>query len=219
MSVEALEDSSTIKKLLGEDFVMAEFKGETAFMFKNYSKLLFSTNMLPTITAERTNGFFRRLLILNMDKQPETPDIGLADKLIKETPYFIKVAVQALHEMYQRGRITVSENSKKAVLQMRKDSDVVEAWINDNCTIAAGLRTERTAAYEDFKKYCEKEERQALTRNGFFKALRTKNFSEVKGKNERFFGGISIEKVPIDAEKSDGFMRITEEQLAELPFT
>ena len=34
----------------------------------------------------------------------------------------------------------------------------------------------RRTDYHDFEKYCKDEERQALTRNGFFKALRTKNF-------------------------------------------
>ena len=59
---------------------------------------------------------------------------------------------------------------------MRKDSDVVQAWIDDCCTVGADLKMERAAAFADFEKYCKDEERQALTRNGFFKALRTKNF-------------------------------------------
>lgn len=216
LSMEALEDSSTVKKLLGEDGVLAEYKGKNAFMFKNYSKMLFSTNMLPVVTTERTNGFYRRLLILRMDRQPDKPDIGLADRLLSELPYFIKLSVQALHEMYQRGIITISKNSEQAVLQMRKDSDVVQAWIDDNCTVGADLRTERAAAYEDFKKYCEDEERQALTKNGFFKALRTKNFAEVRGKSERYFADISIGK---SDGKTDKFVTVTDEQLAELPFS
>lgn len=215
LSTEALEDSSTIKKLLGEDSLMAEFKGQNAFMFKNYSKLLFSTNMLPVITTERTNGFYRRLLILKINKQPEKPDTELANKLIKEIHYFLKLAIQALHEMYQRGMITISENSVQAAEQMRKDSDVVQAWLDDCCMIEEDLRIERTIAYESFKKYCEEEERQSLTRNGFFKALRTKNFLEVRGKAERYFIGISIQK-NYDNNK---FISITKEQFKTFPFT
>lgn len=215
LSMEALEDSSTIKKLLGEDSLMAEFKGQNAFMFKNYSKLLFSTNMLPVITTERTNGFYRRLLILKIDKQPEKPDTELADKLIKEIHYFLKLAIQALHEMYQRGLITISKNSIQAVAQMRKDSDVVQAWLDDCCITGENLRIERTIAYESFKKYCEEEERQSLTRNGFFKALRTKNFLEVRGKTERYFIGISIQR----NDDNNKFILATEEQLKTFPFT
>lgn len=215
LSVEALEDSSTVKKLLGEDSIMSERKGENAFMFRNYSKLLFSTNMLPLITGERTNGFFRRLLILNMDRQPENPDTELFSKLEKEIPYFVRLSIEAAHKMYQRGIIAMSENSKQAVLQMRKDSDVVESWLNDCCTIGKDLRVERVEAYRDFEKYCETEERQSLSRNGFFKALRAKNLAEVRGKTERYFVGVSLGKATVN---SDGFMEVTPEQLAELPF-
>lgn len=218
LSVEALEDSSTMKKLIGEDKLMAESKGQNAFMFRNYSKLLFSTNALPVVTAERTNGFFRRMLILKMDRQPEKPDIELADRLLSELNYFIKLSVQALHEMYQRGIITISENSKEAVLQMRKDSDVVEAWISERCTVGVGLKVDRGIAFEDFKKYCENEERQSLTRNGFFGALRKKSFAESRGKTERYFVGLSCEKVTVKSGGQGEFMTITEEQIAELPF-
>lgn len=218
LPIDALNDASTLKKLLGEDSLMAEFKGENAFMFKNYSKLLFSTNTLPVVPSERTNGFYRRLLVLRMDKQPEKPDTGLADRLAMETVYFIRLAVQALHRMYQRGIITVSENSKAAVLQMRKDSDVVESWINDRCIIREWLRVERAAAYKDFEEYCKEEERQALTKNGFFKALRIKSFPEVKGKNERFFVGISVKEVPPENEKNCRFREATQIELEGLPF-
>lgn len=219
LSMEALEDSSTVKKLLGEDSVMAEYKGQNGFMFRNYSKLLFSTNMLPLVTTERTNGFYRRLLVLKMDRQPDKPDVGLTDRLLPEMPYFIKLAVQALHGMYQRGIITVSEGSREAVAQMRKDSDVVQAWIDDCCTVGAALKTERGAAFKGFEEYCRDEERQPLTRNGFFKALRTKGLTETKDSNGvRYFCGISFKKVPLSAVVNAAFMEVTDEQLTEIPF-
>jgi phage/plasmid primase, P4 family, C-terminal domain len=218
LSLGMLVDSSVIKKLLGEDFVVAEYKGKDGFMFKNYSKLLFSTNMLPTITAERTNGFYRRLLILKMDRLPNKPDPELASKLMKEPPYFIYLAVNALHTLYNRGSILVSENSKQAVAQMWKDSDVVQAWLDDCCTVDSNLKIERGKAYNSFNKYCEETERQSLTRNGFFKALRTKNFAEVRGRSERYFTGISFKKVTVKSDGNGEFVKVTDEELAELPF-
>lgn len=221
LSGEALEDSSTMKKLLGEDSVMGEFKGQTAFMFKNYSKMLFSTNMLPVIMSERTNGFYRRLLILKMNGQPEKVDIGLADKLLKEIPYFLKLSVQALNKMYQRGVITISEGSKEAVLQMWKNSDVVQAWIDDRCTVGADLKIERGAAFEDFKKYCESEERRAFTKNGFYEALRGKNYTQTKIQGYWHFKGLGVGKnFPQNEGKTspDSFIQVSEEDLKDLPF-
>lgn len=218
LSVEAIQDSSTIKKLTGEDYIMAERKGQDAFMFKSYAHFTFSTNELPVVNAERSNGFFRRLLIFDINKKPEKEEIGLFDRLVKDIHYFIRLAVEALHEMYTRGNITISENSKKMVAQMRKDSDVVQAWIDDRCTIGNDLKIERIAAFEDFIDFCKVEERQPLTKNRFFKTLREKNFSEVRGKTERYFGGLSGGKMTVKSDGNDEFMTLTEEQQKNLPF-
>ena len=69
-----------------------------------------------------------------------------------------------------------------------------------------------------FNKYCEETERQSLTRNGFFKALRTKNFAEVRGRSERYFTGISFKKVTVKSDGNGEFVKVTDEELAELPF-
>lgn len=223
LSAEMLEDSSVMKKLLGEDSIFAERKGEQGFMFNNYSKLLFSTNSLPIIASERTNGFYRRLLILKMDKQPEKVDTTLFSKLAAEIHYFIKLSVQALHEMYVRGNcITISKNSELAVQQMWKDSDVVQAWLDDCCTLDTDAKTDRTKAFENFQKYCEKEERQAMTKNGFYKALRNKNFVENVVHGYRYIKGVSLEKkCTQNTPKSapDEFVEVSQEVLDALPFT
>lgn len=221
LPIDALEDSSVIKKLLGEDYLFSERKGENGFMFKNYSKLLFSTNMLPQVISERTNGFYRRLLILRMDKMPEVPDVTLYSRLEQEIHYFIKLCVDALCGMYKRGLITVSENSQKAVKQMRKDSDVVQAWLDDNCELVKDAKMERVAAYKDFEKYCEDEDRQTLTRNNFFAVLRNKNFAERRGKAERYFVGFTFksdELLTAEAEKNDGFIQIAYNSGEDIPF-
>lgn len=224
LSAEMLEDSSVMKKLLGEDNIFAERKGEQGFMYRNYSKLLFSTNSLPVIAGERTNGFYRRLMIFRMDKQPEKVDTELFAKLSAELPYFIKLAVEALHEMYIRGgHITISEGSKEAVRQMWKDSDVVQAWIDDCCTLDNEAKTDRVKAFSDFEKYCENEERQAMSKNGFYKALRNKNFSEIKVHGYSHIKGLKLgkETSPKNSPKTtpDDFIEVSQEDLNSLPFT
>ena len=78
LEISALEDTAIIKKVLGEDTLRAEQKGRDAISFKNYAKLIFSTNELPVVKAEKTNGFYRRLLVLPMNRVPEKKKIGRA---------------------------------------------------------------------------------------------------------------------------------------------
>ncbi len=194
LKITALEDTSIIKKLTGEDRLFAEAKGKDGFPFRSYSKLLFSTNELPIVKDERTNGFYRRLLVLTFPKPPKYPDPELLDKLINEKNYFVRLCMQALHRMYQQGYITESAASKQAVKRLRMDSDTVEAFLSERVTLAPDARSERSRLFNIYTAYCQSEERRQLSRNAFFRALRSKGFSEIKSHGERCFGGILLQK-------------------------
>lgn len=193
LEISVLDDVSTAKKLLGEDSIRAEAKGKDAISFRNYAKFLFSTNELPLIKSERTNGFFRRLLVLKMDNTPERKKADLFETLSKEVGYFLMLCVQALERMHQNGGlIAESENSKNAVLQMRCDSDSVEAFLQETVIRLSGGRIDRGLLFDRYSQYCFQNERQALTRNNFYKSLRAKGISEGRDYSGRFFRDVFL---------------------------
>ena len=142
LEVTALEDTSTLKKILGEDAIRAEAKGKDAVSFKSYAKLLFSTNELPLVLSERSNGFFRRVMILTMDQRPERARADFLDVLQGEADYFLHLCVDALAGMYADGKIHESPASIEAVKSLRNDSDSAEAFLSERCE-QNGERTER----------------------------------------------------------------------------
>lgn len=80
-SANFVKGTETLKKLSGGlDAVHAEKKGKDAFSFTNYAKLMFSMNELPSFN-DRTNGWYRRILILNFDTNLDTPE---ARKIIND---------------------------------------------------------------------------------------------------------------------------------------
>ena len=193
----ALEDTSTIKKILGEDLIKGEAKGKDAVFFRSYAKLIFSTNELPAVLSEKTNGFYRRLLILTMNRIPPKIRPDFLQALEKEIDVFILLCVKALQRMYEAGCITVSENSRKAVETMRADSDSVQAWIINDTETDADSQTDRRFLYERYKRFCDLAERQALTRNSFYKSLRLKGYTEGKTDGGRWFSGLKLIKEPL----------------------
>lgn len=190
LEISALEDTATIKKILGEDTLRAEQKGRDAIFFKNYAKLIFSTNELPVVKSEKTNGFYRRLLILPMNSVPEKKNPNLLNELLQELDYLIQLSIQALERMYKNKTMTISTESEEAVAQLRMDSDTVQAFLVEMCTEEKGSRVERTEFYKDYCRYCEDTERQSLTRNNFYKSLRLKGFRDKRSDGNRFFQGI-----------------------------
>ena len=76
LSNAAIKDTSVLKQLTGEDLCKGEIKGGAIFFFKNRAKFLFSCNELPAILDDRSNGFYRRLLIIRFEQEGDfIPDL------------------------------------------------------------------------------------------------------------------------------------------------
>lgn len=234
LPIKALPDeaSEALKLITGEDVIFHESKGQNGFFFTPYCKMTFSTNLLPQVLDERNNAVFRRLLILRMDNVPEQPDVNLFSKLEKELPCYIRLCMEALHRIYERECILESENSKNEINQMRRDSDTTEDFIDVCCVKESGARIDRGELFAKYEKHCENEGRQSLSKNAFNKAIRAKGYKQVKSCGYWYFEGISLKKVslnlPVSSEKTslngvevdaNGFMKIDEEALKDLPFT
>lgn len=70
----ALESIDVLKKAVGEDSIVYEKKGQDALQFFSHAKLLFSSNGMPDNVKEKSDAFYRRLLILEMNHKPEAKD-------------------------------------------------------------------------------------------------------------------------------------------------
>lgn len=194
LEIDALDDVTMIKKLIGEDTIHDCYKGKDPISFQNYAKLLFSTNELPLVRNEKTEGFYRRLMVLTMNEQPKIRDPELPERLEAEIPYLIHLAMEALYRMYNRPdkRIFESQNSKDKVAQLRNDSDTIECFLNEFYvrTSDPSYRVERGALFEKYIDFCEELERQSHTKHNFFKALRNKGFVENRDSSNRYFCGL-----------------------------
>lgn len=219
LEIDALSDVSTLKKVLGEDTLSAEAKGKDAVSFKSYAKLIFSTNQLPIVKAEQTNGFYRRLLILTMNNVPEKREPDFFDRLSAEIDDFIRISVTALEGLYQNGRITESQRSVEAVQKLRCDSDTVEAFLRAKVTEIPEGRIKKLDLYRSYESYCQDMERQSLTKQNFYRSMKTKGFGEIKTNGTECFKGIEYR---INLPKSHDEISLNDWKVAtneEIPFT
>lgn len=186
----AMEQVDIIKKITGEDMIKGEYKGGAVFFFNSYAKLMFSANEIPISLDDKTNAYYRRFLILRIDKRCHTIP-NLEKRLEESVDDFISLAVQALHRMYMNGSLTESQNSIDNVMELYMASDTVTAFISDEMEARADSKVEKGRFYERYGRYCEENERQALTRNGFYKNLRNKGYVETKDAKCRYFKGLA----------------------------
>ena len=218
LEISALEDTSTLKKSLGEDRLRGEQKGHDAISFKSYAKMIFSTNELPLIKSERTNGFYRRLLIMTMNRVPERKRSDFFTELSSQIDYFIHISVEALQRMYESGHIVESRSSVTAINQMKFDSDTVEAWLQEEIFRDPEGRVDRSTLYQKYDGYCSSNDRQSLSRTNFYKAMRSKGFNERKSCGINYIQGISLEKPSLKSSLESDFVEIPEGDQMDLPF-
>ena len=170
-----IDDDAELKKIIGGDSIQAEFKGKDSFSFKPYAKLLFSANRFPHVD-DKSDGFRRRLRVIEMNKKPQNKDIHLKEKMLKEIDFWIFTAVQGLRKVLDNHDIHESDNSKRVKETIYKNGDSVYSFIADCLQPQQGHNIKRAEMFREYDKYCQYYERARVRKRTFFDEMKAKGF-------------------------------------------
>lgn len=207
ISSDALLAVDNIKKATGEDVMIYERKGKDPKGFRSYAKLIFSANKIPLNLDEKSNAFYRRLLILEMNIKPKEKDLELDEKLRKEVGYCIWQAVGCLRLLYRDGKFAESSGSRELVEELYREADTVKAFADECLEAMEGSRISRTLIYEKYVEYCKSYGRKWHSPNPFYKNLSAKGYMDQRDSKGRYFIDVSL--------KDDGFLPETVESSKE----
>ena len=172
-----LKDTAMIKMLTGEDPSTHEKKFRDPFDYYNYSKQVYSTNVVPK-TWDDTIAFHRRFLIipfLNIfEEGDKNTDINLIDKLTTpdELSGLFNLSVKPLKNLLKRGKFDNEPAiAEKRELYIKKSNPIhyfaewfvdrdLEAWIS------------KTDLYTEYVNLCVKLEKIPVASNVFSKEVR-----------------------------------------------
>ena len=185
---EAMSAIDVLKKATGEDQIMGEYKGGAVFFFKSYAKLLFSANSIPLSYDDKTNAFYRRMLLLEIQRGEFMT--ALEDKLHEDMQTYIHLCVDALHRMYEKGQLSESQNSKNEVEKLRKKADTVFAFLADKCERDNSATIKRNELYDLYSSYCTEQDRTALTKHRFYSTLEDNGIPTRTGDAAMYIKGI-----------------------------
>lgn len=208
----ALDQVDAIKRITGEDLVKGEYKGGKVFAFRSYAKLIFSANEMPVNLDEKSDAFYRRMLSIEvMQKGEVIPD--LKEGLASSMPGFIRECVAALTRLYTTRREIDSPNSKRLVHEYHRESDNVQAFLDDRIERKPGDRIERTELFKLYENYCYFNQWTPLSSRSFYKNLRGKGYRDQKSDGYFYFNGICPKNALSGQEKAD-FRQATLEENA-----
>ena len=174
----AMESVDIIKKAVGEDTLLYEKKGQDPTQFNSYAKLLFSANEMPLNLDDKTNAYYRRLLVLDINRTipEEQKDSQLKEKMCKESDYAIHMAMLALKELYTDNHFAESDHSKECIANLYRSADSVKAFTDDMLCHKVGEKMKRSDVYKMYEEYCEDNGRTPHGKSRFWEYMADKGF-------------------------------------------
>ncbi|MFJ7848148.1 phage/plasmid primase, P4 family [Peribacillus sp. NPDC097224] len=197
----ALQDTGIFKTLVSGDTIVAEEKFRSPFSFSNKSRLLFSCNELPANYVDRTDGFYRRLIILPFLKQVEVSkiDIALQAKLQNETDGIVRWSLEGLERLIANNyQFTKSDTTENLLSDYKKQSNNVIWYVSEFCELKVDGIEYSQNLYQHYKKTCLENNMQPISQTKFNKSLEMeykRNILKTEDSSKRIiFKGIRIRK-------------------------
>lgn len=153
-----IDDNGIFKALVGEDFITVEKKNKNPFSFQSYARLLFSCNSIPRNYGDKSDAFYRRLIIMRFDNvvAEAVKDRQLQDKFRSEADGIFQFALEGLKRLINN-HFTFSEvdRNKEELEKYREDSNSVLSFVNEWCEMDDSYETPSMELYNKYKVYCE----------------------------------------------------------------
>ncbi|QQL44232.1 DNA primase family protein [Sulfuriroseicoccus oceanibius] len=124
---------------------------------KDYARLAFNANNLPSLT-EQTEGFFRRFLIVPFEQTitPEERDPDLARKIIEsELPGVMNWVLSGMRRVRERKGFSPCAKSDECLRRYKLESDSVALFLDDEgLAPSASEQVLKGELYQEYRNYC-----------------------------------------------------------------
>lgn len=180
LSSDALDDTSNFKKIVTAETMMeVEPKGKMKYKTKLYAKILCCGNCSVSSKFDRSDGFYRRLLVSKVKPldRSRAPDRELVDKMKLEVSGIINWLLEGAVRVVQGGFIIKGSERMIAQVQEIKDNqDTITLFINDeqyvNCSLDKDKRVSMRQLYNAYETWCNDNGFLFLHKNTFAKLSR-----------------------------------------------
>lgn len=169
-----IENPSTFKALTGEDFLTVERKHAHPFSFQNKARLIFSANELPRSPEDRSDAFYRRLVILPFpNKRPiEQWNTDLKEELLDELPGILVWALNGLADLYGKNfRFRVTASTDGALETYKKDNSNVRLFVENCLILGERYTTSRNEIFDNYKRFCQDANLRAVSQPIFVREV------------------------------------------------
>ena len=207
MDMAALPKTNYIKSIVTAECKMdLERKGVQSYQSRLYARFLCFGNGALTALHDRSDGFFRRQIVLTTKDRPagRVDDPFLAEKLAEEAEGIFLWCLEGLNRLLANNyRFSLSGKARENVETVKRSSNNVIEFLRSDGYIRfrADAEASSRALYEAYKLWCEDNVRKPLSANrlsselaqneALYKVEATNNIYAA-GKRVRGFVGIEV---------------------------
>lgn len=152
-----IDDNGIFKALVGEDYLTVEKKNRDPFSFQSTARLLFSCNSIPKNCGDKSEGFYRRLIIIRFSHAvpKEKRDPGLLVKFGREADGIFMFALEGLRRLISNHFVFSETQANADELQSyREESDPILSFVRECCELDSMGSVGTTELYNKYEKYC-----------------------------------------------------------------
>ncbi len=163
------------KKIISGNTIKGEFKGQDAFMFTPYVKLLFSANTIPR-TKDKTGAVLRRLVIIPFDARftDSDPDYDpyIKYKLVEQDAmeYLVRLGVEGLRRLLGKNKFTDSKKVTDALNEYEMENNPIMMFLQDKEEKDI-LNQEAKDVYSQYRIFCISNGYSEMTYTSFVKQI------------------------------------------------
>jgi len=153
--------------------------------------VLWATNHTPDF-GEDADPMTDRLVLLettgrSMRGSSERIE-NLKDAVAAYRPYFVRLAVKAALEVFERGGYSIPSSSDDAVENMREESSPVSGWLRYVGATPSSEVEDRKCRTELYRHYVDFAGTKAVSDRKFFASLREEGYRDAQSGKLRYFG-------------------------------
>jgi len=165
-----IDKTSLLKKLTGGDLIGYEFKNKMPFSAYNYSKIIINSNSLPT-SLDTSDGFYRRWLILNFEREFEEGKDIVNTIPIEEYQELAFKVTQILPKILECGHF-----SKHGTIEERRNNYIMASnplpfFIKKCCKRGINEYILSNDFYNSYIEFLIKNKKRKVTRKEFYDVL------------------------------------------------
>ena len=150
-------DNGIFKALVGEDAITVEKKHRDPFSFRSTARLIFSCNTIPQNYGDKSEGFYRRLIIIkfNHSVPEENCDPNLLNNLRGEADGIFVFALEGLKRLIHNGyKFSEQQINLDELQKYREASNSVLSFVRDNCEQGQSYSAGSTELFMAYQAYC-----------------------------------------------------------------